>query len=268
MSACDASVRPRSRSLSQVPLYDALAVDYDRFVNWEGRLSRELPFFTSLFERHGVRRVLDAACGTGHHAIALARNGYEVLGVDLSAPMIARARENAAAHNVDVPFAVAGLGGYAALGQTYDAAICLGNSLPHLLSGPAVEEALVDFAAVLRPGSVLVIQNRNFDRVWRDKERFLPPQTFRGDEGEWIFVRFYDFHEESLTFNMLRLRRTSEGWLQDIESTELRPIFAQDLASALATAGFAPITLYGSYDSAPFDPAASGDLIAVAVRAP
>ena len=252
--------------MSQVPLYDALAVDYDRFVNWEGRLSRELPFFASLFERHGVRRVLDAACGTGHHAIALARKGYQVVGADLSAPMIARAEENASARGVDATFAVAGLGEYAALGQTYDAAICLGNSLPHVLSGPAVEEALTDVAAVLRPGGLLVIQNRNFDRVWREQERFMPPQTFRDAEGEWIFVRFYDFHEASLTFNMIRLRRTAEGWSQDVESTELRPIFAQDLASALATAGFAPVTLLGSYDGSPFDPAESGDLIAVAVR--
>jgi glycine/sarcosine N-methyltransferase len=253
--------------LSQVPLYDALAVDYDRFVNWQGRLSYELPFFTSLFERHGVRRVLDAACGTGHHAIALAQEGYQVLGADLSAPMIARASENAAAHDVDVTFAVAGLGEHAALGQTYDAAICLGNSLPHLLSGPAVEEALADFAAVLRPGGLLVIQNRNFDRVWHERERFMSPQAFRGDGGEWLFVRFYDFHEASLTFNMLLLRRTADGWSQRVESTELCPIFAQELASALESAGFASIAFYGSYDGAPFDPAASGDLIAVAVRA-
>jgi len=252
--------------LSQVPLYDALAVDYDRFVNWEGRLSHELPFFRSLFERHSVRRVLDAACGTGHHAIALAQQGYQVVGADLSSPMIARASENASVRGVDARFAVAGLGGHADLGQTYDAAICLGNSLPHLLSGPAVAEALADFAAVLRPGGLLVIQNRNFDRVWRERERFMSPQTFRDAEGEWIFVRFYDFHEESLTFNMLRLRRTAEGWSQDVESTELRPIFAQDLASALTTAGFGPVTLYGSYDGSPFDPAASGDLVAVAVR--
>jgi len=252
--------------LNQVPLYDALAVDYDRFVNWEGRLSHELPFFVSLFEECGVRRVLDAACGTGHHAIALARQGYQVMGTDLSAPMIARAGENASAHGVDARFAVAGLGGYAALGQTYDAAICLGNSLPHLLSGAAVAEALADFAAVLRPGGLLVIQNRNFDRVWRERERFMPPQTHRDAEGEWIFLRFYDFHEESLTFNMLRLRSTADGWSQSIESTELRPIFAKDLVSALASAGFDAVTLYGSYDGSPFDPSSSGDLIAVAVR--
>jgi SAM-dependent methyltransferase len=258
--------RPRSRSLSQVPLYDALAVDYDRFVNWEGRLSHELPFFASLFEQHGVRRVLDAACGTGHHAIALAQQGYQVVGTDLSAPMIARARENASAQSVEAGFAVAGLGGYAALGQTFDAAICLGNSLPHLLSGEAVAEALTDFAAVLRPGGLLVIQNRNFDSVWRRRARFMPPQTHRDSEGEWIFLRFYDFREESLTFNMLRLRRTAEGWEQIIESTELRPIFERDLVTTLASTGFDPVTLYGSYDGALFDPAASGDLIAVAVR--
>jgi len=253
--------------LSPVPLYDSLAADYDRFVNWEGRLSHELPFFTSPFEQHGVRRVLDAACGTGHHAIALARQGYRVVGTDLSAPMIARAVENAAVRDVDVTFTVAGLGGYAALGQTFDAAICLGNSLPHLLTGAAVEEALADFAAVLRPGGLLVIQNRNFDRVWRERERFMPPQPFRDAEGEWIFVRFYDFYEETLAFNMLRLRRTEEGWSQSVESTQLRPIFALDLAPALAAAGFGTITLLGGYDGSPFDAATSGDLIAVAVKA-
>ena len=252
--------------MSQVPLYDALAVDYDRFVNWEGRLSHELPFFASLFEQHGVRRVLDAACGTGHHAIALARQGYQVVGTDLSIPMIDRASENSSAQGVDASFYVAGLGEYAALEQTFDAAICLGNSLPHLLSGAAVAEALADFATVLRPGGLLVIQNRNFDRVWRERERFMPPQSHRDAGGEWIFLRFYDFHEELLTFNMLRLWRTAEGWSQEIESTKLRPIFAQDLVAALASAGFDPVTLYGSYDGASFDPTASGDLIAVAVR--
>ena len=252
--------------MTQVPLYDALAVDYDRFVDWEGRLHHELPFFLSLFERHAVRCVLDAACGTGHHAIALAREGYQVVGADLSAPMIEKANANAADFGIDVQFTVAGLGGYAALGQTFDAAICLGNSLPHLLSEAAVEDALADFAAVLRPGGLLVIQNRNFDRVWRERDRFMSPQTFRDAEREWIFVRFYDFHQESLTFNMLRLRRTAEGWAQDIRSTELRPIFGQDLALALAAAGFGPITLLGSYDGSPFDPGESGDLIAVAVK--
>ncbi len=35
-----------------------------------------------------VRRVLDAGCGTGNHAWRLAQRGYQVVGVDLSRPML------------------------------------------------------------------------------------------------------------------------------------------------------------------------------------
>jgi len=252
----------------QVPLYDALAADYDRFVNWPGRLSHELPFFVRLFDEHGVRDVLDAACGTGQHAIALARQGYRVTGADLSAGMIDRARANAARAGVDATFAVAGLGHLATVGGSYDALLCLGNSLPHLLTAEAVDRAQADFAAVLRPGGLLVIQNRNFDRVWQERERFMGPQSQREGDDEWLFVRFYDFHDGTITFNMVRLRRTEEGWVQDVESTELRPIFGQDLAASLAPAGFGQVAFYGGYDSSPYDPARSGDLVAVAPLIP
>ena len=252
--------------MTQVPFYDALASDYDRFVNWEGRLAHELPFLERLFASHDVRRVLDAACGTGHHAIALARRGYEAVGADLSAAMIEQARRNAAAAGAQVGFSVAGFGGLAALGETFDAVLCLGNSLPHLLTEKAQAEALSDFATVLHPGGVVVIQNRNFDRVWRLRERFMGPQSCRDGEREWVFVRFYDFHEATVSFNMIRLQRDGDVWTQDVESTELRPIFHDGLAGALGRAGFFRAAFHGGYDRSPFDPAHSSDLIAVAQK--
>ncbi len=251
-----------------VPLYDALAEDYDRFVNWAGRLAHELPFFTSLFREHGVQHLLDAACGTGRHAIALARQGYRLTGADLSAAMVQRARANAAAAGVDVPFAQTGLGHLATLGETFDAVLCLGNSLPHLLTAEAVSAALNDFAACLRPGGLLVIQNRNFDRVWTRRERFMGPQAYHDETGrEWLFVRFYDFHHDTITFNMIRLRREAGAdWQQHVEATMLRPVFRGDLAASLTAAGFRRAVFYGGYDRAAFDPETSDDLIAVAFR--
>jgi glycine/sarcosine N-methyltransferase len=252
--------------MSQVPLYDTLAADYDRFVDWDARLAHDLPFFLRFFGENGVERVLDAACGTGQHAIALTRRGYQVVGADLSTPMIERARQNAAALGANATFAVAGLGELASLGQSFDAVLCLGNSLPHLLTPAAVARALVDFATVLRPGGLLVIQNRNLDRVWAERERFMPPQVYQEDGQEWIFVRFYDFHPGTLTFNMLRLRRRQEGWDQDVESTELRPILQRDLGLGLAEAGFSHVIFCGDYAGAAFDAQESGDLIAIAYR--
>jgi SAM-dependent methyltransferase len=247
-----------------VPLYDSLAVDYDRFVNWQDRLAHELPFMDKLFAGQGVRRVLDTACGTGYHSIALAQQGYEVVGADLSPEMIRRARLNATVAGVDVEFLVAGFGEMEAQGEAFDAVLCLGNSLPHLLTTEAVANALADFAAVLRRGGLLLIQNRNFDQVCAQRQRFMMPQSHREPAGEWLFVRFYDFHAETITFNMIRLWRTGDGWEQEIDATELRPILRDDLAEALAVAGFDRIELYGGYDGSAFDPASSGDLIAVA----
>jgi glycine/sarcosine N-methyltransferase len=250
----------------KVALYDALAVDYDRFVDWEGRLAYELPFFVCLLGEYGVRRVLDAACGTGHHAIALAKQGWAVTGADLSAVMIEQARENASAAGVDVAFHVLGFGQLSSLEQRFDAVLCLGNSLPHLLNAQAIADALADFAAVLRPGSLLVIQNRNFDRVWAERERFMSPQSHREGRREWLFIRFYDFHQETITFNVVRLLHGKEGWTQETEATTLRPVFYKDLATALASVGLIDITFYGGCDGSPFESERSPDLISVAVK--
>jgi 2-polyprenyl-3-methyl-5-hydroxy-6-metoxy-1,4-benzoquinol methylase len=48
--------------------------------------------------------VLDIGCGTGRHAIELAKRGYEVTAVDLSASQLDFARVKAAAANVPVQF--------------------------------------------------------------------------------------------------------------------------------------------------------------------
>jgi len=249
-------------------MYDTFSGDYDRFVNWKDRLAFELPFLERQLAGLGAgAKVLDAACGTGMHAVALAQRGYRVAGADLSPAMTARAEENARAAGVAVSFQAAGFGGLAAAfaGELpFDALLCLGNSLPHLLSAEAVAAALADFAAVLRPGGLLVIQNRNFDRVWTRRERFMGPQAHSESEGQWLFVRFYDFHPTTLTFNMVRLVNTGEGWVQGVESTELRPIFAAELAEGLRSAGLGQALLFGGYDRSPFHPDDSGDLLVVA----
>lgn len=254
--------------MPSVPLYDELSADYDRFVNWPARLAHELPFLERLFQAHGVRQVVDAACGTGQHVLALAARGYQAAGADLSREMIARAQENAAAAGLPAALAVAGLGELArALPGPYDAAICLGNSLPHLLTPAAVQGALADLRAILRPGGVLVIQNRNYDRVWRERERFMPLEVRREGDREWLFLRFMDFHAATLTFNMVTLQRSGAEWTYRVGATELRPIFQAELAAWLPAAGFDRVLFYGSYDGAPFDPQAGGDLIAVATAA-
>lgn len=255
--------------MKPVPLYDPFSADYDRFVNWRERLAYELPFIEQQLTAANARRVLDVACGTGMHAIALAQRGYDVAGADLSAGMIERARENAAAADSEARFVVAGFGELVEkVGGGFDALLCLGNSLPHVLTVEALHATLADFAAVLRPGGLLLIQNRNFDAVMANRARWMEPQAHREGSREWLFIRFYDFNPDgTLTFNVLTLRRDNGGkWTQQIEATTLRPWLHDELRSAIAASGFGKITRYGDMSGAPFDPATSGNLALIANR--
>jgi glycine/sarcosine N-methyltransferase len=251
-----------------VPLYDDLSSDYDRFVNWPARLAAELPFLEAQLATRGARRVLDVAAGTGRHAIALARAGYSLAAADLSAGMVARARQNAAEADVALDLAVAGFGVLRrALPGPFDAVLCLGNSLPHALDDAALSAALADMAAVLRPGGLLLLQLRNFAPVLAERRRFMPPETQREGDREWLFFRFYDFEAPLLQFHVLRLyRQGAEPWQTRLGSTPLRPWLAGDLLPALSAAGFGTVTRYGNLRGEPYDPAASSDLVLLAER--
>jgi glycine/sarcosine N-methyltransferase len=214
--------------------------------------------------------VLDAACGTGMHAIALARAGYAAAGADLSAGMIEVAVANAAAAGVQADFQVAGFGALAGRFSGYDGLLCLGNSLPHVLSLGELAEALVDFKACLRPGGLLLAQQRNFDAVLAQRARWMKSERAgRPGAQEWLFVRFYDFDPDGLlTFNIMTLARTGQAdWQQKVDSTRLYPLRRDELVLALATAGFQQIVCYGSMSGEPFDPHTSGNLI-ISGRAP
>jgi glycine/sarcosine N-methyltransferase len=250
-------------------MYDDFSSDYDRFVDWPGRLAVELPFIEHQLQAVGARHVLDAACGTGVHALALARRGYAVVGADLSPGMIARARANAAAAGVDVPFEVAGFGELnAQVGTGFDALLCLGNSLPHLLTPADLAAALADFAACLRPGGLLLIQNRNFDAVLARGERWMDPQAHQEGNVEWLFLRFYDLKPDgTLAFNLVTLRREgSDAWSQQVSTTRLWPLRREELTTALDAAGFVAITCWGDMQATHFDPAHSPNLIVTAQR--
>jgi SAM-dependent methyltransferase len=254
-------------------MYDTFGADYDRFVNWPSRLAVELPWIEQQLQalqghREMQVHVLDAACGTGMHAIALAQKGYRAAGADLSGVMIERARQNAAAAGVQVRFEAVGFGALAQTfgGQAFDALLCLGNSLPHVLSPAELATTLEDFAACLRPGGLLIVQNRNFDAVMAKKERWMEPQAHQEGQEEWIFIRFYDFDPDGLiTFNILTLKREGTGgWMQQISATRLRPLLEAELRAVLTAAGFGEITCYGNMNGARFEAETSGNLVVVA----
>jgi glycine/sarcosine N-methyltransferase len=253
--------------------YDSLGSDYDRMVSWKARLAREEEFFQRVFEQNSVHSVLDAACGTGVHAVGFARRGVRAAGADLSPAMIDQARENARAAGVDVDLQVAAFGRLAdRFTGLFDAVTCLGNSLPHLIDDPSLAAALTDFRSLLRPGGVLVIQNRNYDRLLRERQRFMPVSAREDVEGETLFLRITDFlpsaegGSETIEFTLVTLKKRSGTWSQSARTTPLRAMRRVTLEHALTVSGFSSVQVYGSFTMAPYDAPDTGDLVAVAKK--
>lgn len=254
-------------------MYDQFASDYDRFVNWDNRLAFEIPLIEKILadiKKPAAEplQILDAACGTGMHALALANAGHQVVGADFSREMIKKAKLNAKSAHLELPFETAGFGVLASVfgDACFDAVLCLGNSLPHLVEETDLESALKDFHACLKPGGLLLIQNRNFDAVMAKQDRWMEPQAFQESDAEWIFERFYDFNPDgTIGFNIVNLnRKGSAAWTSEVVSTLLKPQLKDDLQAKVTAAGFSQVAAYGSLGRDPFDPPTSGNLILIA----
>jgi SAM-dependent methyltransferase len=85
---------------------------------------REVDFLLEEFALQPGSSILDVGCGTGRHAIELARRGYAVTGLDLSAGMLAQAEQGATVAGVKVNWIRSDAARFS-LAEKYDGVICL-----------------------------------------------------------------------------------------------------------------------------------------------
>lgn len=256
-------------------MYNKFADTYDLFVNWEERLQFEIPFIEEILMEHSkktkISKIVDVACGTGMHAIALAKLGYEVFGTDIVPEMVLKARNNVKAAGVNVEISAVGFGHLSKFltSKKPDALLCLGNSLPHVLSQTELSYTIKDFYETIKPGGLALIQNRNFDFILKSKNRWMDPQVHISEPLEWLFQRFYDFEESGLIrFNILTLkRRKGEEWQSELSSTFLFPFTKDLILREFKNAGFINIKLFGSLDGSKFNIDQSPNLIILAEKA-
>lgn len=71
---------------------------------WTERSSSEVNRALKMLRPQGGERILDLACGSGHHSLELARQGFSVVGADISGELIEIARKDAAAQDLEAEF--------------------------------------------------------------------------------------------------------------------------------------------------------------------
>jgi SAM-dependent methyltransferase len=198
-----------------------------------------------------IASVLELACGTGSHALALARKGYRVEGVDSSEDMLAQARSKAVAAGVAADFRAQDMRGLPTPGQPFDAVVCLFDSIGYVATNEGLEQALEGVHRSLRPGGLFLFEFWHAPAMLRNYDP-VRVRTWSTAAGEVLRIAetTLDCQKQlaRVRYRILELGR--DGKYSRFEETQVNRYFmVQEMAAWLASAGLDPLHWYAGFQA-------------------
>jgi SAM-dependent methyltransferase len=244
-----------SQTAELVAIYDAVYADRD-----------DAGFWQAVAAGAGGGPILELGCGTGRVLLPLARAGYEVTGLDLSAQMLERCRARLQAEPPEVGDRVRLLRAdmtWFDLGRRFAAIICPFAGFQHLRTVDQQLACLDRCRTHLLPRGRLVLDLPNPDPA---------PAEYAGDGLEggeataqmvdwtdgrrirwWMTVIAYDRLQQGTECEVTYEVREADGAMRRLtETISLRYTFRYELEHLLVRAGFRVVALYGDCDRSPF----------------
>lgn len=246
--------------------------NFDAVVEYQG-LAHDVPRYLELAAA-AQGPVLEAFCGTGRVAIPLARAGFDVTGLDLSAALLGQLEDNLARApearprlkllRADVREPVAG--------GPYALAIVAFNSLACIPDFAGQRAALASLARALAPGGRLAVDTVNPWRLPVDGDPTPKPFfTRRHPRSGLSYTRF-----AAMSAFDAEGRQRLHGWYDQLDergavtrrhyAVTWRPLGRHELQLMLEAAGLAIESLEGGHRGEPFT-AESPRMFVVARRA-
>jgi ubiquinone/menaquinone biosynthesis C-methylase UbiE len=189
--------------------------------------------------------VLDLCCGPGRFSTLLAKKGFRVTGVDLSAFLLEKAEERAAAAGVEVEWVRSDMRNFVRE-KSFDLALSLFTSFGYFEEKGDDLKVLGNMFRSLKPGGTCLVDLNGKERVARQLQPIIGEIIEDGSlivqrpvvyddwtrlRNEWIIIK--DEKASTFQFNLI--------------------IYSgQELREMLEQAGFAEIKLFGSFDGEPY----------------
>jgi ubiquinone/menaquinone biosynthesis C-methylase UbiE len=222
-------------------VYDKLMAEtpYDQWLDWVER---------SFQQGKKPLSVLDVGCGTGAVAIPLAKRGYRVTGVDMSAEMLAIAYDKMRAEQASVTWVEQDMRELEV--EPADAVISLCDSLSYLTEEEDVQETFRRVFAHLTPGGVFLFDVHSpykMLHVFGD-ETF----TYQDDEVSYIWQCFCDPLRLEVEHQLTFFLRQPNGLYERVEEEHWQRAYQPiQLVRWLTDAGFTQISVTADFTDLP-----------------
>lgn len=220
--------------------YETLAGVYDSLTQ-DVQYCRRADYLEKLLKksRIEVHTVLDLACGTGTMTWELARRGYEMIGVDASAEMLAQAQRKTG-EGIAPLFLCQAMPRLDLYG-TVDAAVCCLDSLNYLTDPRDVQRTLERLRLFIAPGGILI-----FDVNTDSKLRRMDGQVYIDETEDTCCVWRTAYQNGLARYDMdIFTRVGAEVWKRSQETHRERIYSAEELTDRLMAAGFTCVHTYG-----------------------
>ena len=247
--------------------------DYDviaRFYDIEhAQFDEDLDLYQNYAELCGPGSpLLELACGSGRLLLPLAQEGYSLVGVDTSAPMLDLARKNAQEAGVEQRISLVQQDMCSLhLGQTFHLAFCALGSFAHLTTRKAHRQALTSIRAHMAPHGTFILDISNEDVRYMERlsGQMLHQGTWKrgdvedaGDAEEGTLLTHFVSPASSASRHLLELTHfydvhTQGGPVQRTTSTTRLYLFERgEIELLLEEADFTIKEVFGDYSMSSF----------------
>lgn len=213
----------------------------------------EIPFYLKQAKLAGDP-VLEVACGTGRLTLPLAKEGVGITGLDISGPMLERARHKAGIEGLSIVWLQQDCR-QITVDRNFALIFSAANAMQHLLDLDSVNAFLQSARQALQPDGTLILDVFNPDplKLARTADTHSYLKTFNDMDGNEIRVETvsgYDRVGQILDFTLFYLRKNV---LIKTKHIQMRCFFAEELLYLCRLNGLKVMRRVGDYDESSFD---------------
>ncbi len=220
---------------------EAIYREYARVYDRSGQLAfslRMIDYIKTLLCRHPAngRTLLELACGTGTVAVAMARAGWHVYGVDASAAMLAEARSKIETHQADVIVSQQDMRHFV-IPERVHLVTCLYDSINYMLTSDDLAAVIRRAYDALEPGGLLLFDMNTpyaLETFWDDDTHVTESEGLTV-----IFTSKYDERHQRSTVVATIFERKGDVYRKIVEEHVEQAFPMEHVATLLADAGFA-----------------------------
>lgn len=235
--------------------YDIFAEDYNSMIPLDKQIESKTTFFKH-FVNPNIKHAADLGAGNGADSIALAKLGLTVTAFEPSSEMVKQAKTNFVNHKVEVEIYNKKISEIdKSFYNSFDLVVSLGNTFANI-NNDEIENSVVKMLSILKKDGKAVIQLLNYEKVLKEKERIVNIT----ESNEKQFIRFYDFYEKKVYFNILSFYKNDFSNRQLI-TTEIFPYTKSFFEEVLKNKYCSNIEFFGDIKLGGFEAKISNNLI-------